>query len=179
MALSDGMPRMLHTCAFNQFSSQLLHHLPTGSPAERLQVICTSERCKRVQMRPLGWFSGWFSFRIQGREQTACSRRPGNDTLLRHAAKEAAGVPVFLFSLPKKKTVSWMEKLRVFLLKNLCCCLKRKLHTRANTGMITLCFSYNTNVLVDYESLRSHYSWEPAAESPSFPRNGGLRGRHV
>lgn len=86
----------LHMCAFNQSSSQLLHHLPAGSP---LRDSALSARWRHAK-ESKSWCRVGFSFRTpatfllqKGKEEKPWSR-PGNDTFLRQAAEEAPNVQV-------------------------------------------------------------------------------------
>lgn len=125
-----------------------------------------------------------FSCRIRGREQTPCSRRPGNDTLLQYGAEEAPSALVFLTKKKKKKSLAGGRMTNsVCLHSRLCVAAQRGSFKPEPTPVRShWVFSYNTNVLGDYENLRSrelHYSWEPEAKRPSFLRKCGWRQRLV
>lgn len=151
---------MLHVCGFNQFSSQLLHRLPPGSGTPLYL------HRKRVQILVrLGAFS-WIPLQ-DPKEQSSSCRKGGNaspevnDQEMTHCCRM-----LLFFS-------GWWkdEKQHVSTLETLCVTPD---HTPARSHWV---FSYDTNVLVDYESLRSpelHYSEEPAACRPSLLGNVGL-----
>lgn len=123
---------------------------------------------KRVQILVrLGSFS-WIL--LQDPSKVPPAERNGspeaNDQEMTHCCRTLLKKhPMFFFGWWKD------EKRHVSTLETLCVTPDR---TPARSHWV---FSYNTNVLVDYESLRSpelHYSEEPAASRPSLLRNVGL-----
>lgn len=164
--LTQREPTICCTCVvFNQFSSQLLHHLPPGS-ATLLHL-----HRKRVQILVRLCSFSWIPLQ-DPKEQSSSCRKGGNespeanDQEMTHCYRMLLRKhPMFFFGWWKH------DKQHVSTLETLCVTPD---HTPARSPWV---FSYNTNVLVDYESLRSpelHYSEEPAASRPSLLGNVGL-----
>lgn len=124
---------MLHVCGFNQFSSQLLRHLPPGSG-----TLLYLHR-KRVQILVrLGFFQ---QDSPSGSEQSSSCRKGGNesseanDQEMTHCCRMLLRKhPMFLFGWWKD------EKQHVSTSETLCVTPD---HTPARSHWV---FSYNTNV---------------------------------